>query len=370
MTRPNTKAIPPPSGTATLEELRVGINAVDARLVALLNERAALSKAVGEVKRASPGSEVFHPSREAQVLHGLAAANPGPLPEEDLRAIYRQILSSSRKMQHPLAVAYLGPEGTFSHLAARSLLGELATFRPKADLSLVFSAVENNECDLGVVPLENSLQGSVAQTLDLFMRYKVFIKAESSFPIRHCLLSRASSLSEVRRVYSHPQPLAQCGIWLKGHLPQAPVVPLESTAAAAGRAFEEEGAAAVAHCDLADSLGLHTLAKNIEDLPGNRTRFVIIGRTPADRPGPDRTSLLFTVADKPGSLLAVLRCFAGRGINMRKLESRPMPGESWKYVFFADLECDIYDDAHAGALDEAAVHCLEMRVLGSYPSTF
>lgn len=351
-----------------LEDLRRHINEVDARLLGLLNERAALSRAVGEIKRLSPDSEIFCPGREAQLLHSLSARNPGPLPEEDLRAIYRQILSSSRRMQKTLGVAFLGPEGTFSHLAARSLLGDMALLHPQADLAGVFQAVEEAECELGVVPLENSLQGGVAQSLDLFMNHKVFIKSESSFPIRHCLMARASSLEEVQRVYSHPQPLAQCAAWLKKNLPGAALMPLESSAAAAGRAFEEKGAAAIAHCDLAGSLGLQTLARNIEDHPGNRTRFVIIGRSPADRPGPDKTSLLFTVADKAGSLFSVLQCFADRGINMSKLESRPIQGEDWKYVFFADLECDIYDSKHAGILDAVECHCLGLRVLGSYPS--
>lgn len=364
--QPGGKAATIPPGLA---ELRAAINVVDAELLALLNRRAEISRAVGEIKRATPGGEVFCPGREMRVLHDLAASNPGPLPEEDLRAIYRQILSSSRKMQQAPSVAFLGPEGTFSHLAARSILGDMAVFRPQADLADVFRAVDEGECDLGVVPLENSLQGSVAQSFDLFLRHKLYIKAESGFSIRHCLLSRSASLSGVQRVYSHPQPLAQCAAWLKKHLPHAALMPLESTAAAAGRAFEEDGAAAIAHCDLAGSLGLRALARNIEDHPGNSTRFVIIGRSPADRPGPDKTSLLFTVADKPGSLFTVLECFSRHGINMRKLESRPIRGESWKYVFFADLECDIFDSAHAGVLEEASRHCLGIRVLGSYPSS-
>lgn len=353
-----------------LARLREEMDELDARLIALLNRRAEVSRAVGEVKRASSEAEVFRPGREAELLHRLTASNPGPLPDEDLLSIYRQILSSSRKMQKPLSVAFLGPEGTFSHLAARSFLGDMSYFHAQPDLAGVFRAVEEGECELGVAPLENSLQGSVAECLDLFMRHKVFIKAESSFAIRHCLLSRASSLDEVQRVYSHPQPLAQCAVWLKRNLPHAPVMPLESSAAAAGRAFEEKGAAAIAHCDLAGSLGLRALARNIEDHPGNRTRFVIIGRSPADRPGADKTSLLFTIADKAGSLFNVLQSFARRGVNLRKLESRPMQSEDWKYVFFADLECDIYDDEHAGLLEEAAQHCLSVRVLGSYPSAF
>lgn len=366
-TEPKEQTDTPP---ADLDNLRANINHVDAELVQLLNRRAQLSLAVGGVKRGSPGSEVFCPGREARLLHTLAAKNTGPLPDEHLLAIYRQILSSSRRLQSPVNVAFLGPEGTFSHLAARAALGDLPSLEPKPDLPEVFRSVENGDCELGVVPLENSLQGSVGQSLDLFMRHKVLIKAESSFPIRHSLLSGETELGRVEKVYSHPQPLAQCALWLRTNLPHVPVFPLESTAAAAGKAFEEKGTAAIAHCDLAGSLGLHTLARNIEDHPGNRTRFVIIGRTPADRPGTDKSSLLFTVTDKVGSLYSVLQCFAEHDINMLKLESRPLPEENWKYAFFADLQCDIYDDSHAGLLKELDHRCLSLRVLGSYPSAF
>lgn len=351
-----------------LPELRDAINSVDRELVALLNRRAGLSLAVGALKRGGDDDVVFRPGREAEVLKELLSRNTGPLPPSHLRAIYREILSSSRYLQRLQRVAFLGPEGTFSHVAGRELLGSLASFHPQPNLSQVFSVVEEGDCDIGIVPLENSLQGSVGQSFDLFSRHTLHIRAETFLRIRHSLLSSEHSLVSVSVVYSHAQPLAQCSAWLQHHLPRARVVSMESTAAAAHHAAGEKGAAAIAHVALAEILHLHVLAQGMEDQPGNWTRFVVVGRTPSDRPGADKTSLLFSVMDKPGSLATVLQCFAGAGINMRKLESRPVPGETWKYVFFADLECDLLRDEYKPVLDAMKEHCHSVRVLGSYPS--
>ncbi|MDR2488017.1 MAG: prephenate dehydratase [Desulfovibrio sp.] len=351
----------------SLEELRAAISEVDRSLVALLNKRATLSLDVGSLKRGSAASPIFRPGREAELLKTLATCSAGPLPESHLRAIYREILSSSRYLQSPQRVAFLGPEGTFSHMAGRALLGSLASFHPQHNLPMVFQAVESGDCDIGVVPLENSLQGSVGQSFDLFMKHPLHIRTETYCRIRHSLLSRERDLASVNVVYSHPQPLAQCANWLMRNLPRARVAPLESTAAAAHHVAEEAGAAAIAHADLAAELGLHLLANGMEDQPGNWTRFAVVGRNPADRPGADKTSLLFSVADKPGSLFRVLQCLADKSINMRKLESRPQ-GDNWKYIFFADLECDIFNKEYAGILESLEEHCLSLRVLGSYPS--
>ena len=351
-----------------LADLRDAISAVDGQILDLLNRRASLSLAVGKAKIGNKDDVVFRPGREAELLRELAASNPGPLPEDHLRAIYREIISSSRYLQRPQCVAFLGPEGTFSHIAGLELLGSLASFHPQMNLSQVFSAVEEEDCDIGIVPLENSLQGSVGQSFDLFSRHSLHIRAETFLRIRHSLLSPERELAAIHTVYSHPQPLAQCAFWLQSNLPRARVVPMESTAAAAHYVTKEPGAAAIAHMALADTLNLHVLAHSVEDQPGNWTRFVVVGRTPADRPGTDKTSLLFSVSDKPGSLAAVLQCFSNACVNMRKLESRPQPGQSWKYVFFADLECDLLEERYAHVLKELDRHCHFVRVLGSYPS--
>ncbi|WP_165072333.1 prephenate dehydratase [Desulfovibrio sp. ZJ200] len=370
-----------PASAQRLSAIRGEIDRVDQALLALFNRRAALSLEVGRIK-AHASDIIFKPLREREVLDGLAARNPGPLPEEHLRAIWREIFSSSRALQRPQNVAYLGPEGTFSYFAGVEYLGHAARFHPCADIAQVFEEVSAGRCELGVVPLENSLQGTVGVSFDLFLKHEVFIQAELFSRISHCLLSDAPSLAAVRTVYSHPQPLAQCGGWLRAHLPNAGLTPVESTAAAANRAAGQKDAAAIGHGKLADMLGLGVLARRIEDEPGNWTRFVIIGPTTARTPqggvvprptpgghsGADKTSLLFTLPDKSGALATVLDLLARHGINMRKLESRPLRGQCWKYVFFADVESDLENPRHTGLLEQLREACTSFRILGSYPT--
>ncbi len=352
-----------------LAQVREEIDALDTSILELLNRRAALSLEVGRIK-AGNKDIVFKPFREREVLESLFARNGGPLPEEHLRAIYREIFSSSRSLQRPQRVAYLGPEGTFSYFAGLEFLGRSVEYAPMPDLHAVFHAVHAKEADLGIIPLENSLQGTVGEGLDHFLRSDVFIQSEIFFRINHCLLSNVASLSEVRVVYSHPQPLAQCNLWLRSHLPDARIIPTESTAAAARRVAEtrEQGAAAIGHMALGSMLGLRVLAQGIEDLPDNWTRFVIIGAKASTQGAKDKTSMLFTLPDKPGSLVAVLELLAREGINMKKLESRPMRSEKWKYVFFVDVECDLEQERYSQVLRELAHACHTLRVLGSYPA--
>lgn len=351
---------------ARMDALRAEIDTLDRELLALLNRRAACSQEVGRIK-AEERDLIFKPFREKEVLAGLAAANTGPLPEEHLRAIYREILSSSRRLQRPQQVAYLGPEGTFSYFAGVEFLGHSVDFVPKAGLEGVFRAVSQGETELGILPLENSLHGTVGQSLDLFLRFEVHVLSELFCKISHTLLSTAPRLADVKAVYSHPQPLAQCDAWLRTNVPGAKLIPAESTAAAAARVAETPGAAAIGHKALAAMFGLNVLARGIEDLPDNWTRFVVIGPRPASGGVRDKTSLLFTVPDKPGALVGVLAALSAHGINMKKLESRPMRGEKWKYVFFVDLECDLGSEAYARALADVAANCHTMRILGSYP---
>lgn len=351
-----------------LAAIRREIDQVDDRLLELLNHRAALSLEVGRIKAGDAGI-VFKPLREREVLETLARRNSGPLPDAHLRTIWREIFSSSRALQRPQKVAYLGPEGTFSYFAGVEYLGRTVDFQPCRDLHDVFRAVHDRQCELGVAPLENSLQGTVGQSFDLFYRYHVYIQAETYSRITHSLLSAASSMASVRRVYSHPQPLAQCDAWLRSHLPGVSLIPVESTAAAARRAVAEDDSAAIGHASLADMLSLRILAHAIEDEPGNWTRFVIIGPVPVQAAaGADKTSLLFTLPDKPGALSAVLDALARRNINMRKLESRPLKGECWKYVFFADVESDLKHPRHAALLEALRGICNTFRILGSYPA--
>lgn len=368
----------PPATGGRLKEIRREIDTVDNDLLRLFNRRAALSKEVGEIKARDRGI-IFKPLRERDLLDKLAQANPGPLPEKHLRSIWREILSSSRALQRPQNVAYLGPEGTFSYFAGLEYLGHSAQFHPCRDIAQIFEEVTNGHCELGVVPLENSLQGTVGVSFDLFLKHDVAIEAELYSRISHCLLSNAPSLAAIDKIYSHPQPLAQCGSWLRSHLPDAALIPVESTAAAARRAVGEENAAALGNGKLAPLLGLEILGRAVEDEPGNWTRFVIIAPAATgdahipqasgpDKKGADKTSLLFTLPDKPGSLSVVLDLLARKGVNMRKLESRPLRGQPWRYVFFADVESDLNNPKHGDLLRELAQACTTFRILGCYPT--
>ncbi len=355
-----------PARDTILTEVREAIDKLDLDILDCLNRRAELAKRVGSLKTGSD-EPVFKPFREKEVLERLEKLNPGPLPSEHLRAIYREIMSSSRRLQRTQKVAYLGPEGTFSYFAAVSYLGKSADFEPKRTIDDVFEAVALRDAELGVAPLENSLQGTVGQTLDLFMRHEVFIQAELYCKISHALLSKGTDMGRIEEVYSHPQPLAQCGAWLKAHLPMARIIPTDSTAAAAKRVAFNPKAAAIGHVKLADMLHLSVLANRIEDLPDNWTRFLVIGPTETKQGNRDKTSILFTLPDKPGALSQVLNRLAVEGINMTKLESRPLRGERWKYVFFADLQCDLGQDVYKTTLEELRQTVQGLRILGSYP---
>lgn len=352
---------------APLDNVRDAIDQVDRDLLSLLNRRATLSLEVGRLKAGSD-EPVFKPFREKEVLEKLSRENPGPLPDEHLRAVYREIMSSSRRLQRTQKVAYLGPDGTFSYFAAVSYLGKSADFEPRRTIDEVFEAVSLRDVELGVIPLENSLQGTVGQSLDLFLRHEVFIQAELYCKISHSLLSKGTDLTRIEEVYSHPQPLAQCGAWLKAHLPMARIVPTDSTAAAAKRVLYNPKSAAIGHVKLSEMLGLNVLASRIEDLPDNWTRFLVIGPTETKAGNRDKTSILFTLPDKPGALSAVLSKLAGEGINLTKLESRPLRGEKWKYVFFADLQCDLGSEEYATVIADLRTELHSLRILGSYPA--
>jgi chorismate mutase/prephenate dehydratase len=350
-----------------LENIRTRIDRIDRELLELLNQRAALCKEVGEIKSVSKDS-VFKPFREKEVMKKLISQNPGNLPDDHLRAIYREILSSSRKLQQPQNVVYLGPEGTFSFFAGIEYLGHSADLKPCNSLKEVFQMVENHEAELGIIPLENSLQGSVGQSLDMFLTYTVYIQAEVFCKISHSLLSADHSLSRIHTVYSHPQALEQCSNWLRTHLPEVGIVPVESTSAAAEKVINEPGSAAIGHEKLGDMFGLNILNRQIEDLPDNWTRFMIIGPTPPQGGHQDKTSLLFTLPHKSGALASVLTILAQNGINLKKLESRPLRSEKWKYVFFADLECDLSGEQYQNVNKELSEQCNSLQILGSYPA--
>jgi chorismate mutase/prephenate dehydratase len=349
-----------------LAKIRIKIDETDRQILSFLNQRALLCKEVGKIK--SQGKDVvFKPSREKELLQNLIKQNPGSLPEDHLRTIYREILSSSRRLQRPQEIVYLGPEGTFSYFAGIEYLGHSADFRPCNDFNEVFRAVASKEAELGIIPLENSLQGSVGQSLDLFLKYTVYIQAEIFCKISHSLLSNESALSSIKTVYSHPQALGQCAGWLRTHLPEANIVPMESTAAAAKKVTRNANSAAIGHVKLSEMHGLNVLSRSIEDLPDNWTRFMIIGPSMPAGEKHEKTSLVFTLPDKSGALVNVLNLLSNEGINMKKLESRPLRSEKWQYVFFTDVECDLMLDQYSALRQDLANNCHSLRILGSYP---
>ncbi|WP_462324447.1 prephenate dehydratase [Desulfoplanes sp.] len=345
--------------------LRHSIDEVDSQLLALLNKRAELSLQVGTVKNKG-NFPILNPKREKDLILNLENINTGPLPNEHLRSIYREIMSSSRRLQAPLTVAYLGPKGTFSYYAGVEALGSSLDYVPQRDLESVFQAVAFGKTQLGIVPFENSLNGGVGQSMDLFLRYGVSVQAETYSRISHCLHCTSGDLDGVTHVFSHPQALSQCTGWLRNAVPQAELVPTESTGAAVESALEYPGGAVIGHISLGSGETLRCLAQDIQDEPDNWTRFLILAKHPYAGESRDKTSLLMTLPDKPGSLQRILAIFSDAGINMTKLESRPLRLERWKYAFFIDLQTDLTDPATTTVMDQLRDQAQSLRILGSY----
>jgi chorismate mutase/prephenate dehydratase len=349
----------------SMEKIRKGIREKDRQIVGLLNERASLSAEMGRLKDLL-GREIYDPAQERRVLRCVAEINEGPLSAEALGRIYREILSSSRQIQAPLSVACLGPESSFTQMAALSHFGGSARILPQKSIGRVFDELEKGRVSFGVVPLENSVEGTVKLTLDRLIDTPLKIRAEIFLRISHCLLSRGTK-GNVLRVYSHPQALAQCRTWLARNLPRAEPVETDSTASAAVRAREDRRGAAIGSRMASRTYGLRILAEGIEDQPTNTTRFIVLGGGRSEPTGEDKTSILFGTPHIPGALHASLGPFSRAGINLLRIESYPIRNRMWEYLFFVDF---------AGHTDEKnARNCLRrlekktvfLKVLGSYP---
>lgn len=354
---------------ATIAALRRRIDRIDDRVLTLLNQRARLAQAIGAAK-ARNHTGAYAPAREKGILGRLVRANRGPLTPAHVRAVFREVMSASRSLEERLRVAYLGPQATFSHLAAIAQFGAAATYAPAATIAEVFHDVENGRADLGVVPVENSTEGVVAHTLDLLVDSPLAICAEISIPVRHCLLARRGTrLARVRKVIAHPQALPQCRQWLATQLPGVPLVEATSNARAAQVAAREGGTAAIAAEAAADAYGLHVLAAGIQDDAGNTTRFLVLGATDsAEASGDDKTSIVVSVRDEVGVLAKLLRPFAQHGIDLIKIESRPLRERPWEYYFFLDLRGHRREARVERALAAVARRALRAKVLGSYPA--
>jgi chorismate mutase / prephenate dehydratase len=349
----------------SLDDLRKRIDELDDAILAALDERARVVSEVGRAKR-DANLPTYDPDRERLILDRLAA-RAGRFPPEAIRAVYREVMSACLALQEPLKIAYMGPEGTFSHAAARSFFGLTATYTETTTIEGVFEAVARRQAKYGVVPIENSSEGSVAHALDALVDGNLLIRAESELEVALCLLTRASGLPAIERVYSHPQPLGQCRVWLAKNLAGAQLVQSSSTAAAVREAAADPHAAAVASRLASELYGVPILRERIEDHANNVTRFVMLSHEDAPRTGNDKTSLAFSVKDGRGALMRVLALFEEEGINLTRIESRPSREKPWDYVFLVDLEGHRTDENLARAMTRLGGRSTTVKHLGSYP---
>jgi len=350
--------------------LRTQIDAVDRELLALLNRRAQLALTVGEVKK-KEGSVAFRPEREAQVIDGMKAANVGPLKAESVAPIWREIMSACRALETPTRVAYLGPAGTFSEEAALGFFGSSIVKVPCASFDEVFHAAATGAADFGVVPVENSTEGVVARSLDLFLTTPLFIIGETSLFVQHNLLRKTNSLDGIQAICAHPQALAQCHGWLSNHYPQVERRPMSSNAEGARQASLDPSLAAIASVRAGSEFGLHVLAPAIQDEAHNRTRFAVITH-PQRQPQPeasghDCTSLVVSVSNRPGAVHDMLVPLKVHGVSMTRFESRPARSGQWEYYFYIDLQGHPEQPHVAIALRELREACAFFKLLGTYP---
>ncbi|MFP4354105.1 MAG: prephenate dehydratase [Phycisphaerae bacterium] len=350
---------------ADLESLRKQIDQLDKQLVDLLNQRARVVVDVGKAKQ-SDGTPIYAPDREHAVLARIGQMNQGPLPQRTLQAIYRELMSGSFALEKPLRIGFLGPEGSFSHMASMRKFGQSVEHRPLADIRAVFEEVARGHCDLGLVPIENSVRGGVIDTMDSFIGTSVHICAEVLVEIHHNLLANTAP-EQIKLIASRPEVFAQCRNWLSTSFHPVELLPVASSSRAAEMAASEQGLAAIGSTLAADLYGLKTVFSNIEDTPNNMTRFFVISKNPAKRTGKDKTTLMFTTAHKSGALVEVLKVLAHYDVNLTNIDTRPSKRQNWEYYFFVDAEGHAEDHNFAEAIAEARNHCGEMHVLGSYP---
>lgn len=349
-----------------ISDLRKKIDDLDARLVEMINERADCALEIGNMKSKGDKS-IFAPERERQVLGGVLKNNKGPLSDRTMSAIFREIISACRALEKPISVAYLGPAGSYTHIASILKFGESTEFISSNTIPDVFSAVEHKEANYGVVPVENSTEGIVNHTLDMFLLSDLRICAEVYAPISHNLLSCGTELAQVKRVYSRSEAIAQCRNWLAAHLPGVEMLEVSSTAKGARMCEGYPTSAAIASSLAAKEYGLNVVAEGIEDNPHNKTRFLVIGYAKPQPSGKDKTSIVFSVPHKSGSLYNALRVFEAAGVNLTMIESRPTKQMPWEYIFFVDCQGHEQDATVQDALQRLGEMALFVRVLGSYP---
>ena len=351
----------------TLDQLRDRIDDLDEEIQRLLNERAACAQQVAVAKRNNDDSVFYRPEREAEILRRVRERNKGPISGDEIVRLFREIMSACLALEQPLAIAYLGPEGTYTQTAAQKHFGHSVSLKPLAAIDEIFREVEAGSADYGVVPVENSTEGAINHTLDMFIRSPLKICGDVELQIHHQLLASADGLERISSVRAHQQALAQCREWLDTNLPGVERVAVSSNAEAARLAHVDASIAAIAGDAAAAMYGLNILASNIEDDPNNTTRFLVVGRQAVGPSGNDMTSLMVAVHNKAGALYSLLEPIARHGVSMTKIESRPSRISKWDYVFFVDVEGHVEDENVAAALEELQTEATLLKVLGSYP---
>ncbi|HEU5070430.1 MAG TPA: prephenate dehydratase [Verrucomicrobiae bacterium] len=349
-----------------ISEHRKAIDALDAQIVRLLNERTKHVLEIGHLKR-KDGEEIYAPHRELAVFNRVCKLNEGPITDDSIRAIYREIMSSSLSVEKSMTIAYLGPEATFTHQAAIKKFGASLSYAPQKTITDVFREVSRGRAEYGVVPVENSTEGVVTHTLDMFVDSDLKIVAQIILPIQQCLMSRVAR-SRIQKLYVHPQSLAQCRGWIARKFPQAEIIETSSNARSAELAAKDPKAGAIGGALAAGQYGLTVLEKDIQDNTANATRFLVLGRKCPPATGNDRTSLMFSVVDAVGALHRALAPFRRYRINMTKIESRPSKRKAWEYFFFVDCDGHQADRRVAKSIEQLTQHCSFVKVLGSYPN--
>ncbi|MCX7981623.1 MAG: prephenate dehydratase [Syntrophales bacterium] len=350
-----------------LEQLRAKLFSLDEKIVSLLNERAEVARLIGESKR-KMGKEIYDPAQEAKVYERLISLNRGPLSHESLKGIYKEIISAARSLQSPITVTFLGPEASFSHLAALNHFGKSTSYLPVTSIGEVFNTVEKGKAAWGVVPIENSMEGPVKPTLDRLITTSLSIRAEIFLRISHNLYSKEGELKKIKHIFSHPQALAQCQEWLKKNLPHAVWHEIISTSEAAVMAARQKDAGAICTSMAAERNGLQVAAEGIEDHPMNTTRFLVVGYGTNPPSGRDKTSIIFGTPHIPGSLHRALAPFAHREINLTRIASYPIRDRLWEYVFFVDFLGHSEEEPARTCLSEIRSMTSFVKHLGSYPS--
>lgn len=349
-----------------LEAIRNRIDALDEEILSLLKKRGNLAALAGKTK-AERNLPVYDPARERALLERLTRWDPAPFSPEAIQGVFREIIKACRSLEQPTRVAFLGPLASFSHQASLERYGPGNIYQPLGSIEEVFEAVERGWADVGIVPVENAIEGGVAPTLDKLAHSRTYVIEERVIPIDLALLSEDPNMESIQEVCSHPQALGQCRQWLMKNLPQATLLPTESTAQAAKMAKSRKGVAAVASTLAAELYDLKVLQNNIEDAPFNQTRFFVVGKRMAPKSGNDKTSVLIKIKDEPGALFRIVQPFAIRGINLTKIESRPSRSEPFSYVFFVDFLGHIEDEPIQEVLKELSSVTMGLKVLGSYP---